>query len=260
MRKMPLLELANVEKRFGGLAAVDNVSVTVNEGEIFGLIGPNGAGKTTLFNCISGMSKQTRGNILYTGIDISKLKPNRRAKLGISRTFQITTLFKQYTTLQNVLMGFHLHAHISVLGILLNTAKMRNREKEIQSEAIDLLKFMNIESIKEELAMNLSHGHQRIVEMAIALAVKPKLLLLDEPLAGVSSDERGRISDIILQIKNKGVTILLVEHDMKAVMNLCDRIAVLNYGKKIAEGTPVEIQKNPDVMKAYLGEEGSDVF
>jgi branched-chain amino acid transport system ATP-binding protein len=257
---MPLLELIDVDKYFGGLVAVDQVSVKINKGEIFGLIGPNGAGKTTLFNCISGMLRQTAGKILYQGGDISELKPNKRAKMGIARTFQITTLFQQYSALENVLMGFHLHAHISLLGILFNTKRMKNREKEIESEAMEILKFMNIESIKDEKAINLSNGHQRILEVAVALAVKPKLLLLDEPLAGVSSDERGRISEIIFQIKNQGVTILLVEHDMKAVMNLCDRIAVLNYGRKIAEGSPEEIQKNPEVIKAYLGDEGSDAL
>ncbi|MCB2141080.1 ABC transporter ATP-binding protein [bacterium] len=252
---MALLELIHVSKRFGGVRALNDINLKVEQGEIHGLIGPNGAGKTTFFNCVTGIFKQTDGEIIFNGENISNLKTYKRAKKGLARTFQRTALFGQLSVLENVVLGSHLNSNIRISGVLFNTINTRQMEKEIEIEAIKILTFMHLIDHKDDKAVNLSHGHQRSLAISIALATKPKLLLLDEPLAGVSAYETTILSDLILAMRDKGITILLVEHDMKAVMRLCDKITAINYGEKLAEGTPHEVQNNPALIEAYLGSE-----
>jgi len=251
---MALLELKNLTKSFGGLTAVNELNIYVNEGEIVGLIGPNGAGKTTVFNMISGVFHPTRGQVLFNNKTIGGLMPHSIAKKGLARTFQLTTLFANMTVLENILLGFHLKSHIGYFGALFNTASRRSIEQRLLVEAKEIANFVGLELKQQELAKNLPHGSQRALEIAIALAVNPKLLLLDEPVTGMNPEETLEMMQKIKEIRGKGMTILLVEHDMKVVMGICDRIYVINFGKKIAEGSPKEICENHDVIKAYLGE------
>ncbi|MGI9419524.1 MAG: ABC transporter ATP-binding protein [Geminicoccaceae bacterium] len=246
-----ILEIEGLTRRFGGLTAVDGLSFSVDEGEIRGLIGPNGAGKTTTFNVISGFYAPTSGRILFDGREIAGLAPHRIAALGLVRTFQQTTLFKELSVLENVLIGAHGHIRPALVSALLG--RRREREAAALDDALDILSFFGLAERRDELASTLPHGHQRALGMAVALMAKPRFLLLDEPFTGMNTEETREIMGLIRKVRDRGITLLLVEHDMQAVMGLCDRITVLNFGRLLAEGPPESIRANPDVIDAYLG-------
>ena len=252
---MHLLDIQNVTMQFGGLTAVKGLDLTIDEGEIRGLIGPNGAGKTTLFNVISGVYLPTSGRFFFKGQDITALRPHATARLGLVRTFQSTTLFKNFTVLRNVMVGCYLQSHYSFFGSLFGTPATQRHERENEQKSMEILEFLSLAKFKDELAINLPHGHQRALGIAIALAARPKLLMLDEPVTGMNPEESASMMKLIRRIRERGITTLLIEHDMKVVMGVCERITVLNFGQKIAEGTPEEIQKNAAVHEAYLGGE-----
>jgi branched-chain amino acid transport system ATP-binding protein len=252
-----LLKISKLSKHFGGLAALSNLDMDVREGEILGLIGPNGAGKTTLFNAISGFFPPSSGTILFDNKEITGLTADRISGLGLSRTFQATTLFMEISVLDNVFTGYHLSYRTSIWKRWLRTSSAVKEEKRLRQEALQILEFMGLEAFSAELAANLPHGHQRILGVCLALATHPRLLLLDEPMTGMNPVETEKMIGLVRQVRDRGVTAVLVEHDMKAVMNLCDRIVVLNYGQKIAEGLPEEIRENKTVIEAYLGAEGA---
>ena len=250
-----LLETIGLTRYFGGLAAVSDVDMSVDEGEIVGLIGPNGAGKTTFINLVNGFMKPTRGTIAFDGKDITGKKPHVLARMGIGRTFQITPFFSEFTTFENIVASFYLSADASLWGSIFATRKYRRREDDILKQAEGNLHLVGLEGAKDELARNLPHGHQRVLDLAAALAVKPKLLLLDEPLGGMGQEEIDLALDAIRKVRARGTSILLVEHNVPVVMGLCDRIVVINYGRKIAEGAPHEVKKNKEVISAYFGGE-----
>jgi branched-chain amino acid transport system ATP-binding protein len=254
---MTLLETKSLTKYFGGLAAINDLDMEVLDAEILGLIGPNGAGKTTLFNLISSFFPPTRGEVRFKGELISGLKPHKVAQMGIGRTFQQSTLFMGSSVLDNVFTGLHMNYKTGLLSQFLHTPKARGEAKVIKAKALEILKYMGLAALKDELAQNLPHGHQRILSICVALAANPELLLLDEPVTGMNPGETEQTIDLIRQLRDMGITIVVVEHDMKAVMSLCDRIVVLNYGKKIIEGPPEEIRENREVIEAYLGKEGA---
>lgn len=240
---------------FCGLAALNNIDLDVFDLEILGLIGPNGAGKTTLFNIISGFYPPTSGKVIFKGGDITGLRADQIARIGISRTFQQTNLFMQASVFDNVFIGFHKHYKEPGWKSFLHTSSSKKEELVVKQKVRALLDFMGIRQLENELAMNLPHGHQRILGVCIALGSGPILLLLDEPMTGMNPTEKMVMVDIIKKIRNDGITIMVVEHDMKAVMTLCERIIALNYGEKIAVGTPGEIIQNRRVIEAYLGRE-----
>jgi branched-chain amino acid transport system ATP-binding protein len=250
-----ILEVKAISKHFGGLVAVNRVDLAVGRGEIIGLIGPNGAGKTTLFNLVSGVLKPSDGRVVFSGEDVTFLRPSEVARRGLVRTFQATVLFKDYTVLENVVMGRHLHAGIGFFQDLFNMSATRHKRSEIEQRALEIVNFMGLDPYRDELAKNLPHGHQRALGIGIALAAEPKFMMLDEPTSGMNMEEKQTIMGLIGRIRERGVAILVVEHDMKVVMELCHRIAVLNFGTKIAEGSPDDIKANPDVIQAYLGAE-----
>jgi branched-chain amino acid transport system ATP-binding protein len=247
-----LLELKGLTKHFGGLAAVSQFDMYVNRGEIVGLIGPNGAGKTTVFNLITGIYLPTKGRVKYDGTDITGKKPHKVAKMGIGRTFQLNPLFGDFTVLQNVSASFHLHPRSSSLDIYFNTTTYRRNEAYILGQSLKILKLVGLNKVKDELAKNLPHGYQKMLGVARALAIKPKLLLLDEPLAGMNPSEIDFTLMNIRKMKQQGVTILIVEHNMQ-ILELCDRVVVISFGQKICEGLPREVRENQDVITAYFG-------
>ena len=246
-----MLAIKGVTQRFGGLVALDKISFSVNEGEIRGLIGPNGSGKSTLFKNISGFYKPTGGEIVYRGQNVVGHSTSAIAALGIVRTFQETTLFQEMTVRENVLVGCHLRACSNLFAAIACT----DREKQQQSErkALEMIEFMGLAERKEQLASELPLGSQRALALAIALAAEPKLLLMDEPFAGMNPEETRRMMKLTRKVRDSGITIILVEHDMKAVMGLCEFLTVLNFGKLLAEGTPEQIRANEQVIEAYLG-------
>jgi branched-chain amino acid transport system ATP-binding protein len=248
-----LLEIERLTKYFGGLAAASNLSMHVDEGEIMGLIGPNGAGKTTLFNLITGFIRPTAGKIMFNGKDITGKKPHVVAKLGIGRTFQMNPLFADFTALENVEASFYLRPKSNLWDSFLNTPKYRRNEEYIKRQSLEILKQVGLDRVKDELAKNLPHGFQKMLGMARALAVNPKLLLLDEPISGMNQNEIDFAMKVIEETRQHGVTILLVEHNMK-IMDLCNRVTVINFGQKIIEGSVEEVRNNEEVIQAYLGE------
>ena len=250
-----MLEFKNVSKRFGGLRVLEDVDFTVPQGGIFGLIGPNGAGKTTAFNLATGLLRPTGGSIRFNGQDLSKVPPHRITELGIARTFQNIRVFKEMSLLENVVVGMHDHLDYSFAELLFKLPRYRRVEAEARVRALELLSWVKLDHKAELTADSLSYGEQRKLEFARALATEPKLLLLDEPVAGMNASEKTELMTEIVNIKNRGFSIFLIEHDMRFVMGLCDRIAVLNFGRIIAEGLPQEIQRNADVIEAYLGRE-----
>jgi len=252
-----LLRVEAVCKRFGGLSALEDVSLAVREGEIYGLIGPNGAGKTTLFNCMTGLYDLTQGRILFQGADLARRKPHEIVALGFARTFQNIRLFANMTALENVMVGRHPRSRAGVLGAVLRGPRTRTEERDIRDRAKALMQFVGLTRRGDTLASHLSYGDQRRLEIARALATEPRLLALDEPVAGMNPSERRQMSELFLRLRDTGITLLLIEHDVKLVMGLCDRVAVLDHGRRIAEGTPVEVRRDPAVVEAYLGVEAA---
>lgn len=247
-----LLELRSITKKFGGLTAVASFDMHVNEGEIVGLIGPNGAGKSTLFNLVTGVFPLSSGRVIYYGSDIAGLKPHRVAALGIGRTFQLNPLFPDFSVLENVSASFHLHPKSSLFDIYFNTKSYRKNEAYIAEQSLNILKLVGLDHVKDELARNLPHGYQKMLGVARALATRPKLLLLDEPLGGMNPSEIDFTLNSVRKTRDQGVTVLLVEHNMQ-ILELCDRVVVISFGNKICEGTPREVREDRAVIEAYFG-------
>jgi branched-chain amino acid transport system ATP-binding protein len=254
MRDNELMRVQGLTVRFGGLKAVDSVDFSVCGNEIVSLIGPNGAGKTTIFNAVTGFVRKQGGIIEFEGRRMEQLRPHEIAKQGVVRTFQITSLFRNLSVVENIRTGRHMREQGSLFATLLNTRGKRRIEAENLERVMEIIRFLDLEEMKETTASNLPYGNQRVLEIGIALAAEPRLLLLDEPSAGLNDAETRVMMQLIKKMRDQGITILLVEHDMKLVMGISDRIVVLNFGKKIAEGTPAQIRCDLQVVTAYLGE------
>ena len=249
----PLLETKNISKHFGGLKAVEQVSLSIEPGQVYGIIGPNGAGKTTFFNVLNGTFAPTAGEVIFKGQPITNLSPATIARLGIARTFQNIKLFKYMTVLDNVKIGFHARTKTGFFDAIFHTPTYKKTEEFAVEKGLEVLRRVGLEDKAYELASNLAYGTQRKLEIARALALNPDLLLLDEPAAGMNPAETAILMELIKQLNKEGLTIIVIEHDMKLIMNVCHRITVLNHGEKICEGAPGEVQRNQNVIEAYLG-------
>jgi branched-chain amino acid transport system ATP-binding protein len=249
-----LLDIRGLTKNFGGLVAVDHFSMSVGEGQIVGLIGPNGAGKTTVFNLITGVIRPSSGKVEFNGKDVTGKNPHILASAGIGRTFQLTPLFTEFTTLENVVASYYLHPRTHFWDAFFNTPTYRHNEGYALEQSLEILDLVGLIKVKDERAKNLPHGYQKMLGIARALAVQPRLLMLDEPLGGMNSDEITFTMDIMAKVRNQGMTILVIEHNMQ-ILDLCDRVVAINFGQKIGEGTVTEVRNNPEVIKAYLGEQ-----
>ena len=256
---MALLSLTDVTKVFGGLVAVNEVSFDVDEGSIVGLIGPNGAGKTTVFNCITGNYVPNQGSIVFDGRSLLKLKPHRIVHMGIARTFQSIRLFSRLSVLENVLAGQHCRLASGMLSSMFHTPRQRREEAAALERALRELEFVGLLESRNEEAGGLSYGNQRLLEIARALASEPRLLILDEPAGGMNDQETKELIETIRLIRARGITVLLIEHDMRLVMQVCEKLIVLEYGMLIAQGSPMAVRKNPDVIRAYLGDEDGTI-
>ncbi|MEJ2802728.1 ABC transporter ATP-binding protein [Comamonadaceae bacterium PP-2] len=254
----PQLELQGVSRHFGGLKVLQDVNLAVPQGGIFGLIGPNGAGKTTVFNLITGLLPPSSGTIRFEGQDLAGVRPHQITRRGIARTFQNIRLFKEMSLIDNVIVGMHTHLNYGTLALLLGSADFRQREQQARERARELLSWVSLDHKAHETADNLSYGEQRKLELARALATEPRLLLLDEPVAGMNSGEKTEIMKVIQGISGRGFTIFMIEHDMRFVMGLCEDIAVLNFGRIIAQGDGTAIRNDPQVIEAYLGRDDDE--
>ena len=257
--EQPILELRNISKRFGGLKALEEINISIETGTVHGIIGPNGAGKSTLFNVITGLLRPNSGEILLKGNPLSHIPPHRRIPLGLARTFQNIRLFKNMTVEDNVLVGQHVHTPTLILSIICGTRPAIEWENKAKESANTCLRRVGLESMKSQFARNLSYGEQKLVEFARALATEPELILLDEPAAGMNAEEKAGLLKIISKLRDDRYTVVLIEQDMRLVMEICDQITVLNHGKKIAEGEPQIVRNHPDVITAYLGK-GSNAY
>jgi branched-chain amino acid transport system ATP-binding protein len=248
-----MLEIRGLTKFFGGLEAVSGIDMTVRAGQIMGLIGPNGAGKTTLFNLLTGVIRPTRGSVIFEGEDITGKKPHNVARKGMIRTFQATNIYPDFTVLDNIILSCHLRPGVGFFETVLHTKSGKRKDGEILERSLAILREVGLDGLAHVTARNLAHGHKRTLGIAAALACGPKLLMLDEPLSGMNGEEVTETMKLVTRLWEKGITILLIEHNMRATMSLCHRIVAISFGRKIAEGSPDEIKAHPEVVKAYLG-------